>query len=70
MFEWGKQSPSPRFILRKLNHRLLKLWAGRELNPFIAMIYAVFNEDDGLLDLAAAGHQHAARLPLSVWSRR
>ncbi|MGE0488031.1 MAG: PP2C family protein-serine/threonine phosphatase [Vulcanimicrobiota bacterium] len=56
MFEWGKKSPSPSFVLKKLNHRLMRLWASHS-DFFLAMVYAVYNEQDQQLTFAGGGHQ-------------
>lgn len=58
MFEWGKKSPSPGFVLRKLNHRLIKLWEGSDSSQFITMIYAVFDEESMTLTYSGAGHHN------------
>jgi hypothetical protein len=58
MFEWGKKSTSPRFILKKLNHRLLRQWGSSE-HAFITAFYAVYNEETRELTYSAAGHHWA-----------
>jgi len=62
MFEWGKKSPSPQFVLRKLNHRLIKLWEGSDSSQFITMIYAVFDEETMTLTYSGAGHHNGVIL--------
>jgi len=60
MFEWGKKSSSPAFILKKLNSRLRKLWAGGgHETPFITVFYAVYDEELREVTYSAAGHQGA-----------
>lgn len=54
MFEWGKKSPSPAFVLRKLNQRLIQ-W-NQEQSTFVTMFYAVYDEEEGRLHFANAGH--------------
>ncbi|MBN9416649.1 MAG: serine/threonine-protein phosphatase [Candidatus Eremiobacteraeota bacterium] len=54
MFEWGKKSPSPSFVLRKLNQRLIQ-W-NQEQSTFVTMFYAVYDEEEGRLHFANAGH--------------
>jgi sigma-B regulation protein RsbU (phosphoserine phosphatase) len=58
MFEWGKKSTSPRFILRKLNSRLLRQWGASE-HAFLTTFYAVYAEDTRELTYSAAGHHGA-----------
>lgn len=55
MFEWGKKSPSPAFVLRKLNQRLTQNW-DQQQTSFLTMFYAVFDEETGRLSYANAGH--------------
>lgn len=62
MFEWGKKSPSPQFVLKKLNHRLIKLWEGSDSSQFITMIYAVFDEETMTLTYSGAGHHNGVIL--------
>lgn len=56
MFEWGKKSPSPEFILQKLNGRLNRLF-GEDSSWFITIVYGVFNEETGELVYASGGGQ-------------
>lgn len=56
MFEWGKKSPSPNFVLSKLNYRLTQLWSG-DTGWFLTLFYAVYDEEEGTLSYAAAGGQ-------------
>lgn len=54
MFEWGKKSPSPSFVLRKLNQRLIQWNQGQ--STFVTMFYAVYDEEEERLYFANAGH--------------
>ena len=54
MFEWGKKSPSPAFVLRKLNQRLTQ-W-NQQQSTFVTMFYAVYDEEEERLYYANAGH--------------
>lgn len=54
MFEWGKKSPSPAFVLKKLNQRLSR-W-NQNQTSFVTMIYAVYDEETQQLAYANAGH--------------
>lgn len=54
MFEWGKKSPSPSFVLRKLNQRLMQ-W-NQQQSTFVTMFYAVYDEEEKRLYYANAGH--------------
>ena len=58
MFEWGKKSTSPRFVLKKLNHRLLRQWGSSE-HAFITAFYAVYCEETRELTYSTAGHHWA-----------
>lgn len=54
MFEWGKKSPSPAFVLRKLNQRLMQ-WNPQQAS-FVTLFYAVYDEEAQKLSYANAGH--------------
>ena len=54
MFEWGKKSPSPSFVLKKLNQRLIQ-W-NQQQSTFVTMFYAVYDEEEEQLHFANAGH--------------
>lgn len=54
MFEWGKKSPSPSFVLKKLNQRLIQ-W-NQQQSTFVTMFYAVYDEEEERLSFANAGH--------------
>jgi len=54
MFEWGKKSPSPSFVLKKLNQRLIQ-W-NQQQSTFVTMFYAVYDEEEERLYFANAGH--------------
>ncbi len=56
IFEWGKKSPNPEFLVKKLNRRLVR-FLGEDSNFFITMTYAVFDEQSKSLRYATAGHQ-------------
>lgn len=56
VYEWGKQSCNPAIIAGRLNRRLSRLWDGRK-GWFITIFYAIFDEETGVLDYAAAGQQ-------------
>lgn len=58
MFEWGKKSTSPRFILNKLNSRLVRQWGSSE-HAFLTTFYAVYCEENRELTYSAAGHHGA-----------
>ena len=60
MFEWGKKSPSPSFVLRKLNQRLMQ-W-NQQQSTFVTMFYAVYDEEEERLYFANAGHPPALLL--------
>lgn len=60
MFEWGKKSPSPSFVLRKLNSRLAQ-W-NQQQTSFVTMFYAVYDEEQQMLSYANAGHPAALLL--------
>ncbi len=60
MFEWGKKSPSPSFVLRKLNQRLMQ-WNPQQ-SSFVTLFYAVYDEEAGSLTYANAGHPPALLL--------
>ncbi|MBS2033442.1 serine/threonine-protein phosphatase [bacterium] len=60
MFEWGKKSPSPAFVLRKLNQRLIQWNQGQ--STFVTMFYAVYDEEEERLYFANAGHPAALLL--------
>lgn len=60
MFEWGKKSPSPAFVLRKLNQRLTQ-W-NQQQGSFVTMVYAVYDEEEQRLHYANAGHPPALLL--------
>jgi len=60
MFEWGKKSPSPSFVLKKLNQRLSQ-WSGQQ-GGFITMVYGVYDEEQQSLSYANAGHPAALLL--------
>ncbi|MBT9588994.1 serine/threonine-protein phosphatase [bacterium] len=62
MFEWGKKSPSPSFVLRKLNQRLTQ-W-NQQQSTFVTMFYAVYDEEEERLYYANAGHPAALLLRL------
>src|SRR5207249_1161928 len=59
----------PDKVLKRLNRDLI----GQELadNPFITMIYVLFNHEDGTLRFARAGHPHPLYIPcqgdLRLW---
>lgn len=56
VYEWGKQSFDPADIAGRLNRRLDKLWDGRR-GWFITIIYAILDEESGLLRYSAAGQK-------------
>lgn len=60
MFEWGKKSPSPAFVLRKLNGRLSQ-WNPQQ-SSFVTMFYGVYDEESQTLSYANAGHLPALLL--------
>jgi len=60
MFEWGKKSPSPAFVLRKLNQRLTQ-WNPQQ-STFVTMFYGVYDEEEQVLSYANAGHPAALLL--------
>lgn len=62
MFEWGKKSPSPAFVLRKLNGRLTQ-W-NQQQSTFVTLFYAVYDEQEETLFYANAGHPAALLLRL------
>lgn len=62
MFEWGKKSPSPAFVLRKLNGRLTQ-W-NQQQTTFVTLFYAVYDEQEETLFYANAGHPAALLLRL------
>jgi sigma-B regulation protein RsbU (phosphoserine phosphatase) len=52
----------PSEVLGRLNHALLEQALSE--NPFITMVYALFNHEEGTLSFARAGHPYPLHVPL------
>ncbi|MBQ7529159.1 serine/threonine-protein phosphatase [bacterium] len=61
VFEWGKKSTSPSFILSKLNKRLCSLWRD-DHTWFTTLFYAVYDEETSLLTYTSGAHDTALLL--------